>query len=153
MARAFLLERGRQQNHRSDPCGTRHRGCPEYESPCHRGSTSPLGKSRLAPLSRGYIDSRRRPTIKNPRRLRQFSRFEENGHDTEDIIWALKGVSFEVKRGEVVGIPSTALRRSSGQGSGQALGAMGRGRRRLLRQAQYKAQDSLPHYRADGGLR
>ena len=38
--------------------------------------------------------------IKN---LRRLSRFEENGRDSEDIIWALKDVSFEVKRGEVVG--------------------------------------------------
>jgi hypothetical protein len=62
-----------------------------------------------------------------------------------EYIWALKDVSFEVQRGEVVGIPSTS--------SGQALAATGRGKRRLLRQAQYKAQDPLPHHRADRGLR
>ena len=49
------------------------------------------------------VDFIRQP-IKNLRRLRRLSRFEENGRDSEDIIWALKDVSFEVKPGEVVGI-------------------------------------------------
>ena len=47
---------------------------------------------------------------KNLRRRRHLTRFAENGRDPEDIIWALKDVSFEVKRGEVVGIPSILLR-------------------------------------------
>ena len=45
-----------------------------------------------------------RQPIKNLRRLRQLSHLEENGRDSEDIIWALKDVSFEVEQGEVVGI-------------------------------------------------
>ena len=82
------------------------------------------------------------------RRLSSVVRGQSSAVSNETI-WALKDVSFEacpelsrrVQRGEVVGIPST--------GSGQALAATGRGRLRLLRQAQYKAQDPLPHHRDD----
>ena len=42
--------------------------------------------------------------LANFRQLRKLSHFSENGQDAEDIIWALKDVSFDVKPGEVVGI-------------------------------------------------
>ncbi len=44
-----------------------------------------------------------RSPLKNLKRLRRLSRFED-GQEDEDVIWALKDVSFEVKQAEVVGI-------------------------------------------------
>lgn len=42
--------------------------------------------------------------LKNFRDLRYTARLEQNGQTSDDLIWALNDVSFEVKQGEVIGI-------------------------------------------------
>jgi len=42
--------------------------------------------------------------IRNFRRLRGLSKFSDNDAENQDVLWALKDVSFEVEPGEVMGI-------------------------------------------------
>jgi len=43
--------------------------------------------------------------VRNYRRLRQLTKFsEEENEEIQDVIWALNNVSFDIKKGEVVGI-------------------------------------------------
>ncbi len=67
--------------------------------------------------------------IQNLRRLRRLTSFGDGNvqranvptSNASDIIWVLKDVSFEVKRREVVGIPSASLRTSIGRnGAGKS---------------------------------
>jgi lipopolysaccharide transport system ATP-binding protein len=54
-------------------------------------------------LGGAILDLARRP-LENFRRLRQLSKFSKEESDSKNIIWALKDVSLEVKKGEVVGV-------------------------------------------------
>jgi len=51
----------------------------------------------------GKIGSLLQSPFSNMAKLKKLSHYE-NGNDKDDIIWALKDISFEVKRGEVLGI-------------------------------------------------
>ena len=52
----------------------------------------------------GAVKSWLRMPINNFKQLRQLSSFSNNGHDRNDIIWALKDATLTVKHGEVIGL-------------------------------------------------
>ncbi|MCB0164566.1 MAG: ABC transporter ATP-binding protein [Anaerolineae bacterium] len=61
-------------------------------------------KEELPETFLGAMTGWLRSPLANLRDLRKLSHFSDNGHTPDDVIYALKDVSFEVKHGEVVGI-------------------------------------------------
>jgi len=72
----------------------------ENLSKCYR-----IGLKEALPdsLSGAFFEFLKSP-LKNYRKFRSLYTFDDCDVEAEDLIWALKGVSFEVGRGEVVGI-------------------------------------------------
>ena len=58
------------------------------------------GADTLAAAVSGFL----RSPVRNLRRLRSLTTFSDSDSDSDGIIWALKDVSFDLKRGEALGV-------------------------------------------------
>lgn len=61
-------------------------------------------KEQMHDTFMGVITSWLKTPLANFRQLRKLSNFSDDDRDSQDIIWALKDVSFDVKQGDVVGL-------------------------------------------------
>lgn len=60
-------------------------------------------KEKLNDTLTGTITSWIKSPVSNFRKLRKLSTFKDN-EDSDDIVWAIKDVSFDVKHGEIIGV-------------------------------------------------